>query len=189
MARQETITRTLYSFDELSDAAKDNARDYFRQSGDLWGWSDEWWKSAQAFGKIAPISIESADYDRGQVECKWTGVDYACRYDHDEAIQELSGLRAWKWLQNNNWFKWARDNKQGACTMTGYCGDCAFADPIAEYEKNPLRVPTLEQVFNESAQSWVQEAQGDCEYAYSDEGIDSLIECNEYEFDESGNIA
>lgn len=177
MAR--VIETTVYSFDELSDSAKESARDNFRNDGNLWGWQSEWWQSAQAFGKIAPIRITSADYDRAQVDIEWTDGD---------AIADLSGLRAWKWLQNNNWFKWAAKEKLGACTLTGYCGDCSFADTFAQYEKNPLSVPDLKQVFYESAQSWVYEAQKDCEYSYSNEAIDQMIECNEYEFTESGGL-
>lgn len=186
MAR--VIETTVYSFDELSDSAKESARDNFRNDGDLWGWQSEWWNSAEAFSKIAPIRITSADIDRAQVDIEWTGPDYALRYDHSDEIAELSGLRAWKWLQNNNWFKWAANEKQGACTLTGYCGDCSFADTFAQYEKNPLSVPDLKQVFYESAQSWVFDARKDCEYAYSDEAIDQMIECNEYEFTESGEL-
>lgn len=188
MARQETITRTLYQFDELSDAAKETAREWFR-SCEPWGWASEWIGSAQAFEKIAPVKIKGWDIDRADVTIEWTGTEYATRYDHDDAIRELSGVRAWKWLQNNNWFKWARDNKQGACSMTGFCGDCAFADPIAAYEATPSRVPDLEQVFREACYSWVQDARDDMESSYSDESVDETIRANEYEFDESGNIA
>lgn len=177
MAR--VIETTIYSFDELSEEAKEFARDNFRNDGDLWGWQCEWWNSAQAFSKIAPIRITSADYDRADVDIEWTD---------DDAIADLSGLRAWKWLQNNYWFKWAANEKQGACTLTGYCGDCSFADTFAEYEKNPLSVPDLKQVFYESAQEWVQQARSDMEYSHSDEAIDSLIECNEYEFTELGEL-
>lgn len=174
-----TKTIEIYTFNELPDATKERVRDNFRQMPDLWAWGDECWKSAQAFSQIAPLEITEADYDRGQVFVRWKwGTD----------IAELSGVRAWKWLHNNNWFKWARDNKSGLCTMTGYCADCDFADPIAAYERNPLRVPELQQVFYEAAQSWVHAARRDMEHAYSNEAIDELIECNEYEFDATGAL-
>lgn len=173
-----TMQIEVFTFDELSDRAKGRARDYFRRD-DCWSWAGEWWDSAQAFSKIAPVDISEADYDRGHVSCRWT--------DSDE-VAELKGLRAWKWLHNNGWFDWARRNKAGECTMTGFCGDCDFADPITEYECNPRRVPDLRQVFYEAAQSWVYAARSDMEHSYSDEVIDEMIECNEYEFTADGEL-
>ena len=180
MARIEIQTRTLYSFDELSDEAKERARDWYRSFPDIWGWASDWINSAEAFERIAPIEIRGWDIDRASVSVEWSD---------DSAIGELSGLRAWKWLQNNNWFKWANDNKQGACTMTGYCGDCPFGDAIAAYADKPLSVPDLEQVFYEACQAWVCAARDDMEYSYSDESVDESIRANEYEFTESGEIA
>lgn len=173
-----TITIELYQFDELSDDAKERARAWWLSTGDYWDSSD-WWNSAQAFAAIAPVRIDSADYDRAQVDCKWTGDD----------VRELSGLRAWKWLQNNGWFDWAAKNKAGDCTMTGFCGDCGFGAAIHEYARKPLSVPDLEQVFYEAAQAWVKEAQSDYEGASEDEYVDDMLRANEYEFDIDGNHA
>jgi hypothetical protein len=183
------IETTLYAFDELSDEAKEQARDWYRNAGDCWGWASDWIASAQAFERIAPIKIRGWDIERGNVNVEWSGPDYACRYDHSDAIGELSGLRAWKWLQNNDWFKWAHDNKQGACNMTGYCGDCPFGDAIAAYADKPLSVPDLEQVFYEACQAWVYAARDDLEHSYSDESVDEHIRINEYEFTAEGDAA
>lgn len=175
-----TKTIEIYAFHELSDAAKDAARDKLREWPDLWAWGEDCWKSAKAFSEIAPLEITEADYYRAQVSVRWKwGTELA----------EMSGLRAWKWLENNGWFKWARANKQGDCTMTGYCADCDFADPIIDYERKPRHVPALSQLFYECAQSWVYAARRDMEYCYSDAAIDELIECNEWEFYENGAIA
>lgn len=173
--RTQTITKTLYHFDELSDAAKSRACDAMRADGDLWDSSD-WWDSAQAFP--GPITIAEADYGRGQVDMKWTG---------DDNVRELSGLRAWKWLQNNGWFTWAAKEELGACSATGFCGDAPFADLLAAYAKVPLCVPDLEQVFYECAQAWAFAARDDMEAAYSDECLADMAVANAYEFDEDGN--
>ena len=174
-----TETIEIYTFDELTEDAQKRVLDYFRNDGGMWAWSSEWWESAQAFSEIAPIDITEADYDRAHVTVNWTG---------DSDVAELSGVRAWKWLLNNGWFTWAKENKRGACTMTGYIGDCSFADPLVAYESKPNRIPDLKQVFYECAQSWVSEARQDLEYAYSDEGIRDLLECNAYEFTKDGSI-
>lgn len=187
MAR--TIEIQLFQLSELTDEARKRAIDAFRNAGDCWAWGDEWWDSAQAFSRIAPINIRDADYDRRQVSVEWAGVSYANRFDHDDAIRELSGLRAWKWLENNGWFAWAENERKGACSMTGYCGDAPFGDAIAAYARKPLSVPDIEQVFYEAAQAWVCEAADDCERAYSDEAIAEQIECNEFEFTADGKLA
>lgn len=189
MARIETVTRALYQFDELSDDAKERARDWYRGCGDTWVWASDWIASIQAFERIAPVRVRGWDIDRALVYVEWSGPDYASRYDHSDAIAELSGLRAWKWLQNNNWFKWAADNKQGACNMTGYCADCPFGDAIAAYADKPLNLPDLEQVFYEACQAWVYAARDDMEYSYSDESVDVHIRINEYEFTAEGDVA
>lgn len=175
--RTETITREMYTFNELSDDAKETARNWWRES-DNWD-SSEWWGSAIAFNAISPIAVESADYDRGQVDVIWQG---------DDDAQHLTGLRAWKWLQNNGWFEWAKQEKPGACTATGFCGDAPFADPLVEYASNPLSVPDLLQVFYECAQAWVFEARSDMESRNEDSQIDETIEANEYEFTVEGEL-
>lgn len=175
-----TQTITIYTFDELPDETKSKVRDNFRNSGDLWHWQTEHWDSGQAFARIAPIDIIQADFGCGHVDTRWTG---------DDAIGDLSGLRAWKWLLNNDWFKWASDMVAGSCTMTGYCADCFFGDAIAEYERNPMGTPELRQVFYEACQAWAQGGRADCEYVYSDNAIDETIEANEYEFYASGALA
>jgi hypothetical protein len=172
----KTKTIEVYTFSELSESAKKRAR-YWWRSNDCWD-SYDWWNSAMAFEKIAPISIESADYGWRQVEVKWTG---------DESVADLSGLRAWKWLHNNGWFDMAEKESPGACSLTGFCADASFFDPLMEYRKTPSRVPDLKQVFYEMAQSWVFEASSDYEYSYSNEAVDESIEANEYEFDAEGN--
>ena len=189
MARTETVTRILYQFDELSESAKETARNWWRNSGDCWSWASEWIASLQAFERIAPIKVRSWDVDRADISVEWVGPHYALRYDHSDAIGELSGVRAYKWLHNNGWLDLAKRNVDGDCTLTGYCGDYPLFDPIAQYAKNPARIPELSQLFYECAQSWVYAAREDMEYSYSDESIDENIRCNEYEFDESGNIA
>lgn len=168
-------TISVYSFDELDDCAKETARAIFRND-DCWLWQSDWWASAQAFCRIAPIEIRSADYDAGHVSVRCDAP-------------ELSGLRAWKWLQNNEWFDLAARNKAGECTLTGFCGDCDLFDPIAALANKPLQVPELSQLFYECAQSWVFAARADCEYSYSDECIDELICANDYEFMENGRLA
>lgn len=178
--RTETVTRTLYTFRELSEKAQERAISRMRRYADLWHWQHEYWDSAKAFGKIAPITIESAEYDNRNVGTRWTG---------DEDVSRLAGVRAWKWLHNNGWLDLAAKNANGACTLTGYIGDCALFDPIHKIARTPETVPTLRDLFDACAESWINDAANDMEHAYSDEAIAESLEANEAEFDEYGNAA
>ena len=175
MAR--VIETTVYQYDELSESAQSKARDQYRNGGDIWYDSEEYWESGKEFSKIAPIEITEADWCNGQVDIKWTG---------DDDVKELHGLRAWKWLQNNDWFDWAKRNKAGECTMTGTWCDCPFGDAIMDYADKPLQTPDIKQVFYEAAQAWVFAARRDLEHAYSDEAVAESIRINEYEFTAEG---
>jgi hypothetical protein len=168
------VTIKVYTYSELSEQAQERAREWFIGDG-CWHWGGEWWQSAQEFSDIAPIDILSADYNRAEVDISWSA---------DSETSELSGLRAWKWLQNNGWFALAAQNVKGGCTLTGYCGDCPLFDPLQEYASAPLSVPSLEQVFYECAQAWVTQASGDLDYYQSEEYIAE----SGFEFTESGEF-
>lgn len=169
----------VFQYDELPEKAQERARDWYTSQEEVWAWDGEWWQSAQEFSAIAPIDIHSADYARAHVNIVWTGSD---------AVEDLEGLRAWKWLLNNGWFELARRNVRGDCTLTGFCGDCELFDPLPQYERNPSRVPTLRQVFYECAQSWVYGARNDWEASYETENVAEAIRANEYEFTEEGEF-
>ena len=174
--REETIK--VFAFDELGAEAKERVRDTLRSWPDLWSWQKEWEESAEAFSAIAPIRIGGARFDHASVDVDWTG---------DDAVGDLSGLRAWKWLNNNGWFDLAAKNAQGSCTLTGFMGDCSLFDPIHRYAADPLNVPTLWGLFYSCAQSWVCEARQDLEWSYSDEHIDEMAHAN-FEFLADGRI-
>lgn len=166
----------IYEFSELSESAKENARNQFRY--DEFD-SSQFEASANEFAQIAPIQITEWDCERATVGFKWTG---------DSDIAKLEGLRAWKWLQNNGWFEWAKSAVNGDCPLTGVFSDSYFGDGIFEYADKPLRTPSLEQVFYEAAQAWIQGMRSDCEWRNSDEYLDEMIEANEYEFTSDGKL-
>lgn len=174
--RTETIE--IFTFAELTDSAKERARQWFREGG-CWHWSDEWWDSAAAFSKIAPIKVRSIHWERAEPEMVWS---------EDAELSELSGVRAWKWLHNNGWFDLAAENVKGGCTLTGYCGDCAFFDPIEKYARDPMGVPELGDLFRDCVYSWAFAARDDMEWSHSDECVDDTIEANGYEFEACGNF-
>ena len=175
-----TITTEVYSFEELTDDAKERAHIDYVASGDSFPWGDEWQDSLSAFCDIAPVEWSRFDVTAYYIDCR------AAFYEADAA--DLSGVRAWKWLHNNGWFDLAKRNAEGACTLTGYCGDCPLFDPIHRHAATPSKVPDLEQVFYECLQSWVYACRADQEHCESLDYFAELCEGNEWEFSEHGRM-
>lgn len=174
----KTIKINLYGFDDLSETAKARARQDYLAGGDLWPWAGEWWASAVAFSEIAPIKVLAIDWDRAEPDM---------RFD-DSDIAGLTGVRAWKWLQNHGWFDLAARNAQGGCTLTGYCGDCDFFGPIEAARRDPSDIATLEDLFCDCIYSWARAARRDLEHAYSEEAADDWLRESETLFLRSGKI-
>jgi hypothetical protein len=177
-----TETRTLYTFEELDAATQQRVIDHYRRTAhhSLWGWSEEWWESARAFNRIAPIDITEADYTNRYITTRWTGT---------EELAMLSGVRAWKWLQANGWFDLAAKNAAGSCTLTGYCGDCPLFDPIESVRQTPATIRSLKDLFESCARRWLEEAADDCDYAYTDDAIRDTLMNDDQEYTDDGRNA
>ena len=155
-----TISINLYQFEELSDAAKDKARDWFRSvdDGDAWGY--EWQDSLKLFCEYFSLTTDSWEVStHAYSHCKVTA--------RDDDIENLTGLRAWKWLANNGHFK--PELLSGNCPFTGYCGDEDLLDPIRTFRDKPDLELTLGELFQQCADAWVKAWVADMEYARSDD--------------------
>lgn len=183
----------IYKFDELSDEAKERARDKVREERSQY---DFW-------GEERRDSYEKAED----------------LYDQLHNIEgEISGARLYAWIENNlsyiwdkrcyyskhtdgsikkNWWSYKYDctkyrmsrikvaNTIEHCPLTGVTYDFDFLAPIMEFMKKPdssttnldLQLPSYEDVY-----------QRDWEWMNSDEYIDEEIEANDYEFTEDGSI-
>lgn len=159
--RTETITRDIYSFEELSDDAKEKARDWYREGIDL-AWSDESRESIQAF--CAAFNVRLTDWE--------IGPHCAYHYRTDATNANFRGLK----LRDVN-----RDNMP-----TGYCLDCdlwmTFYD---SFKKTGDALEAFRDALDAGFAAW----QRDMEYQLSDEAVDESIQINGYEFTESGRLA
>lgn len=178
-----TIETTLYRFDELSDSAKDRARENFRRSGYLDD-IDQWnWQEASASRK-AFLDEFRADLRSGHYQSE--SVHVSPKYDQvDGAIGEISYVRLWKYLQANH-----ADciSKIGHCQFTGVCWDENLLDGIAEFMRKPYRTD-FESLLYSCCEDLRNAVENESEYQYSDEAIDESIRANEYEFTNQGEIA
>lgn len=207
------ITHKIYTFGELSEAAKETAIEECRYSFSHYAWIDEIEASAKAIGKVFGINIDF-EYDA------WLNCRADWRYDESRSyyldnIIEAKGARAIAYILNQFPLKkqcynfrnkaknilgakaykanrWAlAKNRYEDNMLTGYIADyCtieAFEDFVKAMRKSPKTV-TLEHFFDLVTEHFAKEAQGEIDYQNSDEGVKERIECNNYEFYADGTL-
>jgi len=195
----------LYQFSELSDDAQQTAIDNWRNSGCEYAWSDEWRDSLKAFADAIGARIKDysiSPYGYTQIDHEWVNSDW-CYLDTNPA-ETMAGLRLRTWLVNN-WlplFQSKKVYRKGANSrksrilfnaapdyLTGYCGDMALLQPILGFIAKPNEQTSLNDLLADCFQTFAYAWRDDMEYQDSDEYIRECIECNEYEFLNSGEWA
>lgn len=150
------ITTTVYEFEELTDEAKEEARDWMRHivANDPF-WVGEIRDSYAAAEKVF------ADLD-----------------------DDVSGIRLWKWI-NNNVDKKIWDG-QGSCPLTGVCFDHCMLQPLQDFMERPDREMTVDDLRREFESNSTTVYDRELESQMEDEFIDDHIIANEYEFTANG---
>ena len=200
--RTETITRELYKFEELSEAAKERARDWYREVHE-YGWAEENRESLDAFCKDFPVKATHWRYDAWNYEI----VE---RITCDDEISELTGARLAAYIWNNyrSTITTRKEYKKGgcyhpgvkvrksrivlvenSCPFTGYCADESLLEPIRAFLKAPNNRQTFGDLLADCLTAWARDARDDCAYQISDECVDESILANEYEFTADGGRA
>lgn len=165
----------VFKFSELSDEAKTNAIEHARNNG--WygdAWEAEWRRSLDKASDALGFKVNN-----------WSvgGRGTFCSIELDESIGELSGVRAWKWLQNNGVLDAIKEHGP----FTGYCGDESLLGPLRDF----IRMPdsqTLEDIYQDCVSSWAHAWERDMEWQQSDEYIAEDLEANVHEFTEGGRF-
>lgn len=156
----ETVQIEVYSFDELSEEAKDKAREWWRHGMDF-AWSTESLQSIRAFCDHFGVRLKS-----------WSVEPYGSpSYTTDAENRYFRGLRLSQ-----------VDREQ---MPTGYCLDSTlwytFHD---EFKKTGDAKHAFDAALWEAFKAW----RDDMEYQLSDECVDDLLIVNEYRFTESGKV-
>lgn len=187
--RTETITRTLYQFNELSDKAKQHAIEKLYDINTGFDWWEYVYDTIQKAGECLGIdyTIDGFDLDRGShvaLSGKYTyrkGWRATLRAEFGgDSLPELERIGAW--LQDAQkclfWTgyatlepgrygtRYSADADQGRRCLDG------LVDGLREFEHWALTLLRREY-----------------DYLTSEEAITETIEANEYEFDENGNLA
>lgn len=172
-----TKTITLYSFDELTEKAKNRAReDYATNDGYLW--ADDALKSLSALaekfgGKLVNYSItwDNSSPSRALFDMP----DDMTESETADVLRTLGGYNK----------RTGRGN--GDCVLTGYCMDEDAIDGLrAAFRAGETDLHSLMQA---AFRSWLKVCQADYEDFYSDERFSEHCESNGYHFTESGKLS
>jgi hypothetical protein len=207
----KTIEIKLYSFDELSDEAKQKALDNYRNKNyDNSFYYDEINSSVEAVIELFNLK---------------TGRDYSdIRTGHiDDCILELSGARLYKWLINNHYsdlfkgkyiktldrklyckqfickhFKnhkgedytqlYSKVRFENSCVLTGVCYDEDILQPIYDFLKRPDKSVDYSDLIRGIESAIRKTYDNTEEWLNSDEYIIEEFEANEYDFTIDGKI-
>ena len=186
------IEKTVFQFDELSDAAKEKAREWFRGIADDGG-AESIIDHAKHVGALIGFDVDEiywrGFWSQGDGAC-WTGsVAYstgcaaavARECPQDAKIQRIA--RAWQDLQRRNFYRVrgsvSANDRYMRTSVDAYRTD--DADPVDE--------GSINQIVSEFADWIYRSLEKEYDYRMSDECVDDDIRANEYEFDEEGERA
>jgi hypothetical protein len=171
------VNTTIYKFSELDERAKERARDWYRQGID-YDWGSDNVASLKGWADWFYVKIKN--YSLGGSDNRSQDVDFELNIDSN--IEELRGVRLWKWMQN----QMVLPDLTGNCPFTGYCFDENLLDKIREFINHPWDTDYRE-LMQDCIDEFCKAYADDVDYQYSDEAVDESMEANDYEFDEDGN--
>jgi len=202
MAR--TIQLEVFTFDELSDKAKEKARQWWRDTTSEFGYAhaDEAITSLKdfidEFGGVlidyeisshASVKINFDSFGQGKIELSGKRLLAYLWNHHRNILYTRKPYGKYQQRANGEW-EYDRYSKcqlvQNDCPFTGVTTDEDLLDPMRKYMETPDMGLTLEELLTQCLSSWATAVGKQCEYEDSDEGVDEAIIGNEYEFTSNG---
>jgi len=196
-----TLTHTAYTYDELSEAAKETARDWYRQGALDYEWYDSVYYDADQIAKILGIEIDrrgkyspaiyfTGFYSQGDGACFEGSYSYA-KGAH-KRIREYAPLddelhriadRLFD-IQRRNFFQLSANVSHSGRYYHEFCtsihvfhgsdwADADTAEDLADILRDFMR--------------WIySRLEAEHDFLMSDETVEESIRANEYLFDEDG---
>jgi hypothetical protein len=208
----QTITRTVYTFEELSDAAKEKARDWWREGSAEDFDTDFLYEDFERMGKLLGI-----EFDRKPVKLMgggtrydptiyWSGFasqgDGACfegRYAYAKgaakAIAKETGgtehvlidnAKRLQAVQRRNFYRLEAIAKHRGHYYHSGCMSVDVFDRDDNYREIGDAEEEVTQCLREFADWMYKQLDAENDYRMSDENVDESIRCNEYTFTEDG---
>ena len=156
-----TVELEVVYFNELSDSAKDKARDWYRE-GSEFPYFDDYLASVRAFCQEFGVTLKD-----------WSIGDGRNTYFRTDA--QASNFRGYKIKDAE---KLARED------LTGFCGDSITNYFLEEFKQSGDAFYS----FQQALEQMLITIQRDVECYYSNESIDEMLEINGYEFYPNGKI-
>ncbi|MDD4354225.1 MAG: hypothetical protein PHN56_07275 [Candidatus Nanoarchaeia archaeon] len=175
----KTIEVKLYSFDELSEEAKEKALSKWAYSENYF-WGDDAIKSIEKFMEHFNCSFDNYEIDwceKYRNSFKITIPEYMENISEDELKEYILSMGSF----NPNTL-----NGHGDCKFTGYCADEDVADGARKAffagERN------LHDILYAGYESWYTSVNADYEYQQTIEFYADHCEMNDYYFTENGEM-
>jgi hypothetical protein len=195
--RDETTTRKIYTFNELTDQAKETAREWWRAHVDTADYSTVI-EDAVRMGVVLGIEISSPNIYWSGFSSQGDGACFEGAYSYkigavkalkagDEGLLRIAeGLQA---VQARTFYQLtAMTHQQGRYNHSG----CMAVD-VGRKDHRDFTIEADEalliQLLRDFADWIYSQLDAENDYINSDENVDESIRCNEYEFTEDGQRA
>jgi len=170
----KTIQTTVFEFDELSDSAKEKARDWYRQGALDYDWWDSTYDDAERIG----LKLTSFDLDRNR---------HACGHFLNDAAEVAKAIIR----EHGDKCETHKTAKAFLTDLDKLNADCEAEDGHDEtnvlFEEWQDKRETLKGDFLKSIlEDYAILLQDESEYLMSDEAVDETIRANEYTFTKDG---
>jgi hypothetical protein len=204
------VTKTVFNFDELSDAAKEKARDDYRSNGRYEGWHEGVYEDARECALPIGIRIDeiwfsgfSSQGDGACFEGTWSARDVKPGELKEHAPQDAELHRIAAEFER---IASCRPESSFTVKHSGHYYhkyDTEFSVDLGETHFDTLVEPCnpefLQGILDQHEKDLIEAARDFMDWIYdslrkqdeyldSDEAVDESIVANEYEFDEDGDL-
>ena len=207
--RTEIIERTLYQFNELSDKAKEKARDWYREGALDYEWYDSVYEDAGAIAKILGITFAEKKNDRPAIQfsgfsSQGDGASFTGKYAYAKGAHKAIRAYASKdaelaRIADELLALQRAANYQLTATIyrhsSHYVHDMTMGFDVYKLGNSHTQDATQEQedALKEALRGfarWIyRQLEQEHDYLLSAECVDATIIANEYEFEADGTRA
>lgn len=198
MPTTTTQIKTLYTFDELDDSAKETARQWYREGAFNYDWYDCTIEDAKTIGKILGIDIDKIYFSgfcsQGDGAC-FTG-SYSYAKGAAKAIRQYAGTDKTlhqiaddlQDIQRRYFYQLSANVEHSGHYYHEMCTSITVSDDRGGYGWSaPVEAEDGITEALRDFMRWIyRQLESEYDYLNSDEAVDESIAINEYTFDENG---
>ncbi|MCM0752675.1 antitoxin of toxin-antitoxin stability system [Brucella pseudogrignonensis] len=208
----EIIETTVFRLPELSEAAKDKARAWYREGGFDYDWHDAVYEDFQGIAEILGVrfktrTVRLMDGGSRQEPCIWfrgfwsqgDGASFECFYAYrkhaspeirayapkDEALHRIAdALQA---IQRRNFYQLRAEANHRGHYYHEYCMSISVERDSPNYQDMSSDAEEVVMEALRDLARWLyRQLEREYDYLASDEAVDETITANDYTFTEAG---